>query len=214
MMWGRLTRGNGRWVDDTFACSTTWRITVTRPANRPGANDRDPRGRRDNAAIEPPAPGYRSTMGLAVTTEDASAADVRSVLEVHLAFARAVTPPDHVHALGVDDLVDSGATVFGARLDGDLVAVCALRELDREHGELKSMHTLTTARGRGAGTALVDHVLQVGRSRGYHRVSLETGTYDAFAPARALYERAGFARCEPYGEHTDNPFSVCMTIEL
>lgn len=153
-------------------------------------------------------------MNVVIAAADPFDEDTRALLQAQLAFARAVTPPGHVHALDIDGLGDPAVTFFGARRDGVLLAVGALRQLDETHGKLKSMHTAAAARGQGLGRAMVDHVLSVARERGYRRVSLETGTMEAFAPARRLYERLGFARCEPFGPYTSNPHSVCMTLEL
>jgi putative acetyltransferase len=135
-------------------------------------------------------------------------------LERHLAFSRATSPPGHVHALDIDGLLDPAVTFFSARRDGELLGVGALKQLDDSHAELKSMHTSETARGQGIGRAMVDHLLAVAADRGYRRVSLETGSMDAFAPARALYEKVGFTHCAPFGQYTDNPYSVCMTIAI
>ena len=104
----------------------------------------------------------------------------------------------------------SSATATG----GDLLAVGALKQLDAEHGELKSMHTAAAARGRGIGAAMVEHLLDVARGRGLRRVSLETGSMDAFVPARTLYARYGFAECGPFGDYSPSPNSTFMTLEL
>ena len=95
-----------------------------------------------------------------------------------------------------------------------LVGVGAIRRLDETHAELKAMHTRAEARGQGVGQAMLTHLLRVAETRGYQQVSLETGTMDAFAPARALYRKAGFRRCPPFGPYTVNPYSVCMTLVL
>jgi len=153
-------------------------------------------------------------MDLVIAIDDPRLDDVRTLLDRHLAFARDVTPPDHVHAMGVDDLLGPVVTFFSARRDGVLLGVGALKRLDETHAELKSMHTSTAARGRGVGRAMVDHLLAVAADRGYQRVSLETGTIDAFAPARSLYTKIGFEPCAPFGEYTVNPHSACMTIDL
>ncbi len=153
-------------------------------------------------------------MELVVAPDDPRAPGVRALLERHLAFTRDTTPPDHVHALEVEDLLDPAVWFVSARLDGEVVGVGALKRLDGGHGELKSMHTAEEVRGRGVGGALVEHLLDHARSSGYRRVSLETGTMDAFAPARALYARAGFAPCEPFGSYGVNPYSICMTLLL
>ncbi len=151
---------------------------------------------------------------LVMATEDPRAEDVMVLLERHLAFAREVTPAGHVHALEVDRLVDPSVTFFSARREGRLVGVGALRRLDDTHAELKSMHTSVAVRGQGVGRAMVAHILTFAARSGYKRVSLETGTMEAFAPARSLYETAGFVDCEPFGDYTANPFSRCMTIAL
>jgi putative acetyltransferase len=151
---------------------------------------------------------------LVMATEDPRAEDVTALLERHLAFAREVTPAGHVHALQVERLVDPSVTFFTARREGRLVGVGALRRLDGTHAELKSMHTSEAARGQGVGRAMVTHILTFAASSGYERVSLETGTMEAFASARSLYEKAGFVECEPFGDYTTNPFSTCMTISI
>ena len=153
-------------------------------------------------------------MDLVIAIDDPRRDDVRTLLARHLALARDVTPPDHVHAMAVDDLTGPAVTFFSARRDGVLLGVGALKRLDETHAELKSMHTSEVARGRGVGRAIVDRLLAVATDRRYQRVSLETGTMDAFAPARALYTKIGFKPCAPFGEYTVNPYSACMTIDL
>jgi len=153
-------------------------------------------------------------VALIIGVEDPDASDVRAVLERHLAFAREVTPPEHVHALDTGAWSDPDLTFYGARRDGSLLGVGAIRGLDETHAELKAMHTRAEARGQGVGQAVLAHLLRVARARGYQRVSLETGTMDAFGPARALYRKAGFRPCAPFGPYTVNPYSVCMTMAL
>jgi putative acetyltransferase len=153
-------------------------------------------------------------VALEIATDSPLNADVRALLEAHLTFAHTETPAGHVHALDPDALLDPAVTFFSAREDGVLLGIGALKALDDAHGELKSMHTRDVARQRGVGRAMVRHLLAVAADRGYRRVSLETGAMDVFAPARALYASVGFRRCEPFGEYTVNPYSVCMTLEL
>jgi putative acetyltransferase len=153
-------------------------------------------------------------MPLVVAIDDPRRDDVRAVLEQHLAFSREVTPAAGVHALEVEGLVDPSVTLCSARLDGELLGVGALRQLDATHAELKSMHTVESARGRGVARALVEHLLSLAADRNYRRVSLETGAIDAFAPARSLYAKLGFTRCPPFGQYVGSPSSACMTIEL
>ncbi len=153
-------------------------------------------------------------MDLVVGPEDPTAPDVRAVLDRHLAFARAVTPPDGVHALDVDGLLGPAVTFVGARLDGTVVGVGALAQLDPVRGELKSVHTVEAARGQGVGRAVVEHLLAVAEERGCRWVGLETGVMAAFDPARALYARIGFRPCAPFGGYRSSPTSACMELVL
>jgi putative acetyltransferase len=153
-------------------------------------------------------------MALVVAVDDPRVEDVRAVLERHLAFAREVTPAAGVHALEVGEFLDPTVTLVSARLDGELLGVGALKQLDESHAELKAMHTVEAARGQGVGRAIVDHLLSVAVDRDYQRVSLETGDMDAFEPARSLYLKAGFRPCAPFGEYIGSPTSACMTIAI
>ncbi|MFL6240963.1 MAG: GNAT family N-acetyltransferase [Actinomycetes bacterium] len=140
--------------------------------------------------------------------------DVRALLRAHLEFAHSQSPPEDVYALDADGLTADTVTFFSVREDGHLRTVGALRQLDATHAEIKSMHTVAGARGRGLGTTMLEHLLHVARERGCTQVSLETGTMDAFEPARRIYESAGFTPCEPFADYRPSPYSVCMTLEL
>lgn len=151
---------------------------------------------------------------LVIAPEDPRAPDVLRLLDAHLEFAHEHSPPEEVFALPADGLARPDVRLFGAREHGVLLGLGALRRLDATHAELKSMHTAEHARGRGVGRAVVRHLLEVARADGCTRVSLETGSMVAFAPARQLYATEGFVRCPPFGEYRDSPYSVCMTREL
>jgi putative acetyltransferase len=149
-----------------------------------------------------------------VEQDDPGSPAALALIERHLAFARANTPPEDVHALEAAGLRDREVTFFGIRDGDELVCMGALKELDEGHGEIKSMHTAEEARARGAGRAMLDHLLAVARARGYGRVSLETGTMAAFAPARALYAAAGFVACEPFAAYPPSRNNVYLTLQL
>jgi putative acetyltransferase len=149
-----------------------------------------------------------------IAADDPRADDVRELLRRHLEFARESTPPEDVHALGADGWADPAVTFFSYRRGGELLAVGALKQLDGQHAELKSMHTAAAARGRGIGQAMVDHLIGVARDRGCTRVSLETGSNAAFAPARSLYARAGFTPCGPFGDYLPGRGNTFMTLAL
>ena len=95
-----------------------------------------------------------------ISIDDPRAVDVRELLARHLAFASSNSPPEDVHALDVESLLDPAVRFFSFRLEGELLAVAALRGLDARHAELKSMHTAEAARGRGIGRAMVEHLLR------------------------------------------------------
>lgn len=145
---------------------------------------------------------------------DPESSDVRALLDEHLAFANQHSPPEDVHALDFTGLLAENMSFFIIREDGELVAIGALKQLDEFHAELKSMHTAEVARGRGVGRVMVDHLVVIARDRGCRRVSLETGSMTAFAPARALYASVGFEVCEPFAGYGPSPNSVFMTVEL
>jgi putative acetyltransferase len=149
-----------------------------------------------------------------IATDDPRADDVRELLERHLAFASEHTPRADVHALDIDGLLDPAVTFFSFRVDGELLGVGALKQLDGPHAELKSMHTAQAARGRGIGRAMVDHLIGVARDRGMRQVSLETGSGPAFAAARSLYASAGFRPCGPFADYRPSRNSTFMTLSL
>jgi putative acetyltransferase len=149
-----------------------------------------------------------------IALDDPRAPDVRELLERHLILMHSQSPPEDVHALDVDALLDRAVTFFSYRAGGEVLAVGALKELDRTSAEIKSMHTAEAARRRGIGRAIVEHLLIVARGRGYTRVSIETGSMAAFTPARTLYAEMGFEACPPFGDYVASPNSSFMTLVL
>ncbi|NNC75850.1 MAG: GNAT family N-acetyltransferase [Acidimicrobiia bacterium] len=149
-----------------------------------------------------------------MSTDDHCSPDVRDLLDQHLDFAREFTPPGHIHALDHDGYHDPDVTLYGLRRGGLLLGIGALRRLDAGHMEIKSMHTVAAARRQGIGQAILDHLLSEARNSGATRVSLETGSFEAFAAARELYLAAGFTECGPFGDHVESHTSAFMTLGL
>jgi putative acetyltransferase len=128
--------------------------------------------------------------------------------------ARAESPPCSSHALDLGGLRAPGIS-FWAGWNGEaLLAVGALKRLSPEHGEVKSMHTAEAARRKGAGRAMLRHIVAAARTSGFSRLSLETGAQDYFRPARTLYRSHGFAECAPFGDYAPDPNSVFMSLDL
>jgi putative acetyltransferase len=139
---------------------------------------------------------------------------VIDLLHTHLARARAETAPGSAHALDLSGLRAPEVTFWSA-WEGDAIAgVGALKQLSADHGEVKSMHTTEAMRRRGVGAALLRHIIAAARDRAMSRLSLETGSWPFFAPARALYARHGFVECAPFGDYRPDPNSVFMTLAL
>jgi len=146
-----------------------------------------------------------------ITTEKSLTDELAQVLQAHWLFCTSSTPIEHVYALDASKLFSPDITVFGARINGELVAVGAMRKLNVDHAELKSMHTLAKSRGLGVGKAIVAHIEDFARSSGIERISLETGTSQAFKPARELYESLGYKSCEAFGDYVLSEDNMCMT---
>jgi len=146
-----------------------------------------------------------------ITTEKSLTDELAHVLQAHWLFCTSSTPIEHVYALDASKLFSPDITVFGARIDGELVGVGAMRKLDQLHAELKSMHTLAKSRGSGVGKAMVAYIEDFARSSGIERMSLETGTNEAFRPARQLYKSLGYQSCEAFGDYVLSKDNTCMT---
>lgn len=126
----------------------------------------------------------------------------------------ALSPPESVHALDLEALRRPDISFWTVWSDGELLGCGALKQLDARHAEIKSMRTATAHRGRGVARAVLTHLINEGRRRGYARLSLETGSMAAFAPAQRLYSGFGFAYCAPFADYVDDPNSVFMTLAL
>jgi putative acetyltransferase len=149
-----------------------------------------------------------------IEIDDLSRPAIHELLNEHLRDMRALSPPESVHALDLDKLRRPEITFWSA-WEGDVLLGCAaLLELDRRHGEVKSMRTPQAQRRTGAGRALLLHIIETARARRYERLSLETGSMAAFAPAHRLYESEGFTRTGPFGGYADDPNSIFMTLAL
>jgi putative acetyltransferase len=143
--------------------------------------------------------------------DDLSGAPTRALIARHLAGMHEHSPPESVHAFDVDKLRQPGVTFWSAWLFGELAGCGALKQLDAERGEIKSMRVADPFLGRGIGRAILNHIMGEARGRGLRTLWLETGSGAAFTPAQRLYESAGFARCGPFDGYVEDPFSVFMT---
>jgi putative acetyltransferase len=151
---------------------------------------------------------------LLVREDDLSGPEVLGLLQEHLEFTALHSPPESVHALDREALCAPDVTFWSAWQDSELAGCAALKELDARHGEIKSMRTASSYLRKGVAMALLEHLLAEAWKRAYRSVSLETGSMQAFAPARALYARFGFEFCGPFADYVADPYSVFMTRAL
>lgn len=149
-----------------------------------------------------------------IRIDDLRGPEIAALLEAHLALMRSLSPPCSVHALDLDRLRVPSVTFWTVWDEPDLMGCGAVKEIDPAQGEIKSMHTAARFRGRGVAAHLLKHILATARGRGYRRLSLETGSQDGFAPARALYAAHGFTECGPFEGYAPDPASTFMTLDL
>jgi putative acetyltransferase len=146
--------------------------------------------------------------------DDLTGETTRALIAFHLDGMHDTSPPESVHALDIDGLRHPSVTFWSAWIDGELAGIAALKSIDAERGELKSMRVDDRFRGSGVGRALLRHLIAEARRRGMTSLWLETGSPDDFVPAQRLYESEGFTRCGPFDGYTEDPFSVFMTRTL
>ena len=139
---------------------------------------------------------------------------VVELLHTHLTTARAETAPGSAHALDLAGLQSPDISFWTIWDNETLLGIGALKRLSAEHGEIKSMHTIQSVRGKGVGSAMLRHIVATARAEGMSRLSLETGTWDYFWPARTLYRNHGFVECPPFADYALDPNSVFMTLDL
>ena len=150
-------------------------------------------------------------MELQIFAADLEAPDFVDLINTHAELMLELSPPGSCHFLPIDALKTPDVTVWQMRLGTALVGSGALQHRSDDHGEIKSMHTLTAYRGKGLAQTMLDHIVLEARERGYTRLSLETGGSPGFQAARRLYERNGFTVCGPFADYVEDPHSVFMT---
>ncbi len=139
---------------------------------------------------------------------------VVDLLSIHVTSAHAETAPGSAHALDLTRLQSPDISFWTIWDDETLLGTGALKRLSANHGEVKSMYTVQSLRRRGAGTSMLRHIIATARAGGMARLSLETGSWDYFLPARALYRSHGFVECPPFADYVLDSNSVFMSLDL
>jgi putative acetyltransferase len=149
-----------------------------------------------------------------IKLDDLLGEEIVSLLEEHLDDMRATSPPESIHALDLARLKDPSVQ-FYTIWKGKLLAGCgAIKNLDGNHGEIKSMRTANSFQKQGVGAELLIHMIKEAKLFGYHKLSLETGTMAFFKPAHRLYAKHGFTDCAPFGDYREDQYSKFMTLNL
>jgi putative acetyltransferase len=149
-----------------------------------------------------------------IARESPLGADLAVLMQRHTADMHADTPPESIHMMDAGQLAAPGIAFFVMREGGVPVAMGAVKRIDDGHAEIKSMHVLAEARGRGLSRMMLEHLMAEARAAGFARLSLETGAQPMFLAARSLYARSGFAECGPFEGYGPDPNSVFMTRRL
>lgn len=150
-------------------------------------------------------------MAVVIVEDHPLTPDLTLLFDRHTADMHADTPPESIHMMDKGALAAPGIRFFVLREDGAPLAMGAFKRIDATHAEIKSMHVLREARGRGLSKAMLDHLIREAGRDGFRRLSLETGVQPTFVAARALYARAGFEECPPFEGYVEDPNSVFMT---
>jgi len=153
-------------------------------------------------------------MFLDIKMDNVTSPKVIALLEDHLQSMTLHSPPESIHALDVEKLRKPEITFWSAWEGEELLGCGAIKELDLNHGEIKSMKTAPNHLRKGVARKILIHIIKEAKKRGYKRLSLETGSMDAFLPAKKLYESLGFRYCEPFSDYVEDPNSVFMTLLL
>ena len=149
-----------------------------------------------------------------IRVDNLSGPEIIGLLHEHLQSVALYSPPESIHALDLEALRKPDITFWSVWHDSELMGCGAIKELDSRHGEIKSMRTVSLHRRNGVAARLMRHILEEAKRRSYDRLSLETGSMDAFAPARNLYASFGFKPCGPFANYVEDPYSVFMTREM
>lgn len=149
-----------------------------------------------------------------IRIDDLKGPEIHQLLREHLQSMAVHSPPESVHALDVEALRKPEITFWTVWGEGELLGCGALKKLGPRHAEIKSMRTAASHLRKGVANNLLRHMLEEAARLGYRRVSLETGSMEAFEPARRLYAKFGFEYCRPFADYVEDPYSVFMTREL
>lgn len=149
-----------------------------------------------------------------IKIDDLCGSEIAELLEEHIREMNFVSPPGSKHALDLEELRKPEIIFWTVWDEGCLIGCGAIKKLDADHAEIKSMRTCVSYREKGVASMLLQHILKEAKLQGYQRISLETGSMPFFVPARNLYTKYGFKHCAPFSTYKEDPNSIFMTRDL
>ena len=153
-------------------------------------------------------------MKIDIRLDDLSSEESQSIVREHMAGMLANTPIESVHALPLDKLKQPNIAFWTAWVGSELCGCGALKTLNLQHGEVKTMRTREKFLRQGVGQAVLSHIIKHASKKGMNRLSLETGSADSFQASRSMYLKNGFEICGPFSDYKLDPHSVFMTKQL
>ena len=140
--------------------------------------------------------------------------EVNKLLISHFIELSSVSPVDRGHVLDIPGLKNPSIKFWSLWENNQLIGCGALKFLDKEHGELKSIRVADSFRRKGNGFKVINHLINEAKELNIKKISLETGTGNFFTPARKLFDKCGFKVCEPFAHYKKDPDACYMSLLL
>ena len=138
--------------------------------------------------------------------------EVLELLNKHFIELRSVSPDGSAHVLDIEGLKVQNIKFWSLWEDNLLMGCGALKFLNKEHGEFKSIRLVDSFRKKGNGIKILKHLIFEAKKLNIKKISVETGTGDFFAPARKLFSKCGFKLCKPFAHYKEDPNSCYMSM--
>jgi len=140
--------------------------------------------------------------------------DVNELLNKHFIELRSVSPKGSAHVLDIDGLKDQSIKFWSLWDNNQLIGCGALKFLEKNHGEFKSIRVADKFRKLGIGEKIIEHLIEEAKKLEVSKLSIETGAGDFFIPARKLFSKFGFKKCIPFAHYKEDPNSCYYTLDL
>ena len=140
--------------------------------------------------------------------------NVNELLKKHFIELRAASPEGSAHVLDIPGLKISSIKFWSLWKNKKLFGCGALKFLNKDHGEFKSIRIHDRFRNKGNGIKVIEHLIEEAKKLNIKRISLETGAGNFFIPARKLFKRCKFVPCEPFAHYKKDVNSIYLSKQL